>query len=256
MEIDAHQLMTTMMSYLWPFIRIAAVLMLVPVLGAQVIPARIRIAFAVLMTMVIAPTLPAMGFIEPLSISGILIIMQQVVVGLAMGFIVLMVFQMFIIGGQVIAMQTGLGFAALVDPGTNNSVPLVSQFYLIFVTLIFVALNGHLVFIELLAESFTLLPVSDKLVSAEALWSLISFSAWMFKGAIQVAIPAIASLLLVNLSFGVMTRAAPQLNIFAVGFPITLTFGLIVVYLTIFTLEPHIQSMLDKGMTAIKVFLG
>lgn len=214
-------------SYLWPLARIGAMLSVAPILGAQTVPARVRIGLAILLTLVVAP-LASTPRLDPLSLAGLLVTAQQVVIGLAMGFALMLVFAAFIVGGQIFAMQMGLGFAALVDPQRGVQVPVISQFYVLMTTLVFLALDGHLVLVQVLAESFRLLPVGTAGLGAEGLWALVTWGREMFGAAVRIALPAITALMLVNLTFGVMMRAAPQLNIFAVGFPISMTAGFLV----------------------------
>ena len=217
-------------SVMWPFFRIGGFLLAAPIIGTQLVPARVRIVLAVLMTAAIAPTLAPMPHIDALSLASFTLVAQQVLIGLAMGFLLQLLLQLFVVAGQIIAMQMGLGFASMVDPSNGVSVPVVSQLHLMLVTLLFLAMNGHLVMIEVLAESFTALPVGAGFLSQQALWELAGWASWMFASAVLLALPAIASLLVINCSLGVVTRAAPQLNIFAVGFPSMLVIGLCILW--------------------------
>ena len=238
---------------MWPFMRIGAMLSMVPVLGSQLIPMRIRLLMTLTLTIVIAPLVSNVPAVDPLGFSGLLIGGQQILIGLAMGFTFRMVFAAFIHGGQIIAMQMGLGFASMVDPQNGVQVPVVSQFYLILTTLIFLAVNGHMVIIEVLAHSFTTLPVSAQGISAANLWILISWGTQMFAWAVVIALPAVASLLVANIAFGVVTRAAPQLNIFAVGFPVTMTLGFLIMLITVSGIVPQFTSILGEGFSLARL---
>lgn len=252
MDLSVEQLLQWMNAYLWPMTRIGGIFMLLPVLGSHFIPKKVRLLMTVMITIVIAPTLPPMPTVDALSWQGMILVGQQIIIGLAIAFVFQIVMQTFIIAGQIIAMQSGLGFAALVDPGSGSSVPLVSQFYLLLTTLLFLLLDGHLMVIKMISNSFHSIPVNIYGLSSEHLWRIIEFSGEMFKGGVLVALPAIISLLLVNLAFGVMTRAAPQLNIFSIGFPITLMLGLIILYLTLTGIFPHAELMFNKGFNFIQ----
>ena len=173
---------------------------------------------------------------------------QELLLGLLMGFIFQLVFQVFILGGQIIALQAGLGFATMIDPASRASVPLVGQFYLILVSLMFLTLNGHLAALEALLGSFKELPVGDIQLDMTRITDIIRFSGWMFKEAVLVALPAIASLLIVSLSFGIMTKVSSQLNIFSLGFPLTLLAGIILLRLTLTGVGDQIVDSLDIGM--------
>lgn len=243
MTFTSAQLAAWIGAFLWPFMRIGAMFMAAPIFGAQVVSARVRLALALAVSWVIAPVIPPVPAVDPLSPAGVLVSVHQVLIGVAMGFILQMVFHALIIGGQNIAASMGLGFASMVDPENGVQVPVVSQYYLIMAMLVFLSLNGHLVVIEILAESFRTLPIGSTGLSRETLWALTAWAGEMFVGAVLIALPAMMALMVVNLSFGVMSRAAPQLNIFGVGFPITLLLGFVIVLMTVPNLTPHVENL-------------
>jgi flagellar biosynthetic protein FliR len=249
MNLSYIELNSLLAGYFLPFIRVSAMLLAMPIFGSFTLPVRIRVLTAVVLTMVIAPTIDQPINIDLLSGDTVVTIIQQVLIGLIMGFSLQIVFHAFVLGGQVIAMQMGLGFAAMMDPQTGSNVPFVSQFYTILVTLVFFALDGHLIMISVLAESFNILPVSIHGISQSDYMTMAYWGGQMFSGAVMMALPAIAALLLVNISFGVMTRAAPQLNIFAVGFPITIVFGFSIMLAALPGLLPQIESQFESGFT-------
>jgi len=187
---------------------------------------------------------------------GLLITLNQVLIGLAMGLALRMVFAMFILGGQVIAYQMGLGFATMVDPTSGNTVPVVSQFYVILLTLIFFALDGHLVFIDVLAGSFESLPIGSQGLSRDGLWQLVLWGSEMYAGAVQIALPAIASLLLINLTFGIVTRAAPQFNIFSLGFPLAILGGFLIIIATLDAMLAQVGSQLSASFSLMRWLTG
>lgn len=178
-------------------------------------------------------------------------LVQELLLGLLMGFVLQIVFQVFILGGQIISMQAGLGFAVMVDPTSNASVPLISQLYLMVTTLIFLALNGHLAILETLIESFRIMPIGKSSLDPSVVWSTIMFSGWMFKEAVLISIPAILSLLIVSLSFGVMARVAPQLNLFSLGFPITLLMGFVIIKIGLPTVGTEMVESIKHGIQFI-----
>ena len=142
-------------------------------------------------------------------------------------------FQLFVVAGQFIGMQMGLGFAAMVDPGNGVQVTALSQFFLMLVTLTFLAVNGHLVLLEVLIAGFKAFPAGIAVSPSELSLAIAQLGGWMFIGGVLVALPAVVSLLVVNLAFGVMSRSAPQLNVFSLGFPFSLVFGLVIVFLSL-----------------------
>ncbi len=255
MHFSSTELIAWMGQYLWPFIRIGALLGIAPIFGTRTVPVKVRLGLAVVLTLVIAPIIPTAPAIDPLSMPGMLTTVQQVVVGLAMGFAVTLVFSALITGGQLIAQLMGLGFASMMDPQNGISVPVVGQLYTILATLIFLLLNGHLVLIQVLVESFHIVPVGSVGLSREGIWQLVAWGTWVFAGAVLIALPAIAALLLVNIAFGVLTRAAPQLNIFAVGFPVTIIIGFAVMTVTLPHFLPKFTQLTDSVFMMLRVML-
>lgn len=244
-----------MARYGWPFLRIAGLLMVAPVFGARMVSPRIRLALALGITAVLVPSLPEAPVVAVISLAGFLIAMQEVVIGLSMGFVVQMVFDALVIGGQTVAMSMGLGFAMLIDPQRGVSVPVLSQFLIVLGLLIFLALNGHLLMLRVLAASFELAPVGSGL-SREGVWTLLNWGSEMFAGALTIALPAVVALLVVNIAFGVMSRAAPTLNLFAVGFPVAMLLGFLVLWLNTPNLIPGIRQLMDASFDLIRDVLA
>jgi len=256
MHFTTPELTALVGAYIWPFFRIAAMLMAMPVIGVKTVSKQIRVAFAVVLTLLIAPLVPEVPQVNPLSMDAILIVVQQVLIGVAMGFVLHLVFAVFLIGAHVISMQMGLGFATMIDPQSGSSIPVLGQFFTIIVTLVFLSFNGHLVLIEVVANSFHTLPISATGLSAESYWQLAMWGSDMFAGAVQIALPAIGALLFVTLTLGVMTRAAPQFNIFAVGFPISLIWGIVIIYFLLPGLISQIEGLFMNGFSLISQILG
>ena len=239
-------------SLLWPFFRIGAMVMSAPITGAQTVPMRVKLFITLVLTLVIAPQLPPVPRFDPFSPMTLLLIIQQVLIGVAMGTALQLVFAAIVTGGQIVAYQMGLGFASMVDPQTGVTVPVVSQIYLLATSLLYLAFNGHLVLVEVVAESFTSMPVAPDGLTRDGIWQLVSWGSEMFAGAVLIAIPTVAAILVVNIAFGVMARAAPQLNIFAVGFPVTLTLGFVVMMFTFPSLLPQTENLVQNVFTLIR----
>ncbi len=242
-EIAIDQLYQWIGQYAWPFCRIAAFFMAMPILSTQLVPTRIRLGLAVAVTLVVAPVIDPVPMIELLSIKSFLIILQQILIGVAMGFVLQLLFQVFVVGGQIVAMQNGLGFALMVDPVNGVSVASISQLYLMTVNLLFFAFNGHLAVMYLIGTSFEQLPVSELGLPVANYLEIARLGSWMFTGAVLVALPSIIALLVVNVSFGVISRVAPQMNIIAVGFPFTMVMGLIIIWLTLSNVLPQYDHL-------------
>ena len=256
MEFDPSQVMGWVAAIIWPFIRVSAMLMAMPVIGSNNVPIRVRLAITLAVTIVIAPQLSNLPSIDPLSIESWLLVLEQILIGVAMGFALQLVFSAVVIGGQVVALQMGLGFASMVDPSSGMQMPMISQLYMLAVILLFLAFNGHLIIIEMVANSFVSLPVGKGFLSSESLWLLINWGGDMFASGLLVAIPTVGALLIVNISFGIMTRASPQLNIFAIGFPFMIGIGLAVMLVTLPTLTSQTQKMFDDIFELIRSIIG
>lgn len=256
MELSTAQIAAWIGSFMWPFFRIGAMFMAMPVIGTQSVPVRVRLAITLGVTTVIAPQLHDLPLIDPFSLASWIVTIQQVLIGVAMGFALQLMFSAVITSGQIIAQQMGLGFAAMVDPSNGLSVPMVSQFYLLAVVLIFLIFNGHLILIEVVGNSFKTLPIGQVGLSTDSLWQLISWGSDMFAGALLIALPTVGALLVVNISFGIMTRAAPQLNIFAVGFPIMIVLGFVVIMTTLPSLVPQTSKLLHNILDLVRGLIG
>lgn len=250
------EIMSWVGSFMWPLFRVIALVAAAPVFGARTVPVSIKMTFSVALTLIIFPLIPPVPAIDPLSGAGVLIIMNQILIGAAMGLALQLVFAMFIVGGQIIAFQMGLGFASMIDPGSGTQVPVISQFYVIMLTLVFLALDGHLIFIEIIVDSFRTLPISINGLTREGLWALVLWGGNMYAGAVQIALPAIASLLVINLTFGVVTRSAPQFNIFSIGFPVTMVAGFFIMLATLSVILPQIKRQLAAAFEFMRALAG
>jgi len=248
MDISAAEASAFVASLLWPFMRISAMALAMPISGTRLMPVRVRVAMAIVIAIMVLPLLPPVPAVDPLSVQGLTISVQQVLIGFAMGFVMQLVLAALTIAGEAIAMTMGLGFASMVDPANGVNVPVLSQFFLILGTLLFLALGGHLMVIQLVLMSFETLPVGQTGLERDAFWSVIVFSSQMFIGAVWIALPAMISILVITLAMGVMTRAAPQLNIFSVGFPVTMLMGFIILMLAMPNLLPRFNQLMLDGM--------
>lgn len=248
MDIDYQTLIRIISQVIWPIARVGGLLISVPVFSSVLIPSRVKIIFLVMLSWTCSSLVPAELTLLNFNGTYLVYIAHEVLLGMLMGFVLQLTFQVFILGGQIISMQAGMGFAVMMDPASKASVPLVGQFYLIMLTLVFLALNGHLMIIDAVMESFRVLPIGKATVTSSLLWQGIIFSSWMFKKALLISIPALLSLLVVSLSFGVMARAAPQLNIFSLGFPITLLMGIVVIKIGLPNVAAQMAEIIDDGM--------
>jgi flagellar biosynthetic protein FliR len=240
----------------WPFIRIGACFMTAPVFSALFIPARLRLVLAGAIAYLVAPLIPHPTGIEVFSIAGFAVTIQQVIIGVALGFALQILFDAVAMGGQLLANSMGLSFAFNVDPMRGTGTPALGQLYALLVTLTFLSLDGHLAMIEMLVDGFRTLPIGTTGLSNETLWTLVSWGTQIFSGALAVALPGITALLIVNIAFGVMSRAAPSLNLFAVGFPITLVFGLVIITVGLPALQSAFVELLGQAFMLLRTVQG
>lgn len=255
MVYSEQQIMAWASSFFWPLLRISAMFIAIPVFSGRFVDNKILVGAALMVTFFTLPLLPEHRAIDVLSHEGIMTGLQQLLIGLSMGFVLQLVFSAIIFAGQGIAYSMGLGFASMMDPTTGVSVPVVSQFYLVLATLLFLTLGGHLVLIEMLIDSFNTLPIGAIGMERSDIWSIIAWSSRIFSAGLLMALPAIVSLLMVNIAFGVVTRAAPQLNIFAVGFPITLILGTLLMWVTLTSVLGNFTNLLAESYGVIGDFL-
>jgi flagellar biosynthesis protein FliR len=256
LDIPIGSVLELLAQHLWPFIRIGAFVMVMPVIGGSFVPQRVRLILAVALTLVIAPVLPNLPAVDILSIPGMLLMFQELATGVAMGFVVQLIFDAIALGGQVISMSMGLGFAVFVDRQRGVNVPVLGQLFLMLGMLIFLAMDGHLALIQMLADSFLIMPMNGGGLGQAGLATLLEWSAQLFVVAMSIALPAITALIVVNLSFGVMSRAAPTLNLFAVGFPVAMLLGFVVIFLSMGSLSENVSRSLGDALAMLPVLLG
>ncbi len=255
MNFTEQELLTLLASFIWPFIRISSMFISIPVFSVKALPAQVRVIAAFLITAVVVPVIPEPPNIAIVSYSGFVVAVHQLLIGLVTGFVLQMVFAMMVVGGQTVAYSMGLGFASMVDPATGVQVPVVSQVFVISSSLMFLAVNGHLLLIEMLVASFTTLPIAMSGFSISDIWSIVIWSSQIFVAGVLMAMPVMIALLFVNLSFGVASRAAPQLQIFGVGFPITIMLGMVLIWLSLANVLDVFANALTEGYALINQLL-
>ena len=254
-DLTTGQLEAYVAQGFFPFARIGACLMVAPMFGARFVPARTRVVLAAAITALVIPLLPAPG-IAPFSAQGFVVVAQQLLIGVAMGFALQVIFDALGLAGQLLANSMGLSFAFNVDPLRGSSTAALGQLYIILATLTVLALGGHLALLEVLVNGFSTLPVGTTGFGREGLWMMVLWGGQLFAGAIAIALPGVTALLIVNLAFGVVSRAAPTLNLFAVGFPISLVVGLLVVLAGIGPLQEGVAQLVAQGLEFLRLLVG
>jgi flagellar biosynthesis protein FliR len=254
--LTTGQLETWLGQVLWPFVRVGSCLMVAPVFSSQSVPPRIRIVLAGAIAMILAPMITIPAQLSAFSLEGLVVTAQQVVIGIALGFCLQLVFDGITLGGQLIANSMGLSYAMSVDPIRGVGTTALGELYTIFVTLVFLALDGHLRLIEVLADGFRTLPVGGTGFDAASLWQIVIWGGTLFSGALSIALPGITALLIVNLAFGMVSRAAPSLNLMSVGFPVILVFGLLVLVVSVPQLLSAFERLLGESFMLLQSLSG
>jgi len=246
-SISSSQLDAWFALFIWPFMRITALMLSEPVLGNQAIPRRVRVGISVILTLTIAPLLPTPPVVNFVSAQGLVIAAQQLLIGLTLGLSMRIVLNGIEMAGHIAGLSMGLGFATFFDPQNGAQSPVLAQFLGLFAMLAFFALNGHLIVISALFESFQVLPISAAPLNAAGFKALAEAGGQMFLVGFMLSLPLIAAILIANIAMGVLTRAAPQLNLFAVGFPLTITAGFAMLLMALPYLLPPISRLMEEA---------
>lgn len=251
-SISSAELNALIAGLLWPLTRILGLIASAPLFSNNSIPRRVKVAFGVVLAAIVAPTLPALPTVDPMSLDGLLILAQQLVVGLAMGFTMRIAFAAVEMAGEVTGLTMGLGFATFFDPHSQGRSSSINQFLSLLAIMLFLAANVHLMLLAVLVDSFHSLPIAPLPIGAAGMQRLAEWGGRIFSSGVQLALPMIAALLITNMALGILTRAAPQLNLFAIGFPVTLGIGFIVLALALPMLAAPIERLFADGIDTVR----
>ncbi|MGZ3182382.1 MAG: flagellar biosynthetic protein FliR [Telluria sp.] len=250
LTLTSVQLNAWLAAFLWPLTRILGLITAAPVFGNASVPVSVKVMLGVLLAVVIAPVVPAGPAADPTSWAGLLILAQQLIIGLAMGFAMRIVFAAVEFAGEIASLTMGLGFASFFDPQTQGRSSGISQFLALVVTMAFLASNAHLALLAALAESFETMPVAAAPLASGGPAELVRWGGAIFSSGLQLSLPIVAALLVTNIALGILTRAAPQLNLFGIGFPISLGVGFLVISLALPYLNGPVQALFNRGLEA------
>ena len=256
LSVTSAQWSAWLAAFIFPLARILAVVASTPILGNREVPLQARIGLALLLTILVSPTLQIGAGLDPGSAQGLLVLVEQILIGTVMGFSIRVIFAAAEMAGEVTGLQMGLGFASFYDPQNASFQPVLSQFLGALMSLLFLSMNGHLYVLSALADSFHNLPVSAVPPPALGLHTLVSWAGSLFLDALQIALPLLAVLMMANIALGILTRSSPQLNLFAVGFPITLAAGFVALTLSLPYLNPLAERFIKAGLGALLHVLG
>lgn len=254
MTLLAADLVERFYTFLWPMLRIGAMLVAAPLLSLNAVSVRLRVVIGLVLTFLIYP-LVKWPVIDPISAEGLLEIVNQLFIGSLMGLMLQVATGALVMAGQSISASMGLSMASMYDPNVGN-VPVIAQFILILSTLVFLGFGGHVIMISMLLESFRTLPIGQSLLGQVAFGKVIAWSSMIFLGGLLIALPVMIALLFINIGMGVVTRAAPSLNIFSVGFPATIAAGFIVLIFSMESIVSRIQWLWMQSFSHVKDLVG
>ncbi|HEY4664968.1 MAG TPA: flagellar biosynthetic protein FliR [Comamonas sp.] len=250
--ISEEQLMAWLSPIIWPFLRTLAMFTAAPVFSQKAIPMRLKVGMAFLVA-VCAQAVLDQPMVAVNSPEALACVIQQVGIGLAIGLSARLVIAAMEVAGEFIGLQMGLSFASFFDPTSGAQLSAVSRFLVQVFTLFFIVVNGHLVVLMAVIKSFEAFPVNGSFLQAVAQMRLHELGGVVFSSALWIALPMMALLLFVNLTMGVIARIAPQMNVFAVGFPVTLTIGMLGITATLPMMEQPFLSMIDRTLSVFGI---
>ncbi len=247
-SFTSAELNTLIAGLLWPLSRILGLIATAPLFGNGTIPVRVKISLGILLALIVAPAVPSLPAVDPMSLNGMLILMQQMVIGMAMGLAMRIVFAGIEMAGEIVGMTMGLGFATFFDPQSKGHSSAISQFLSLLMLMLFLAANFHLMLLSSLVDSFATMPVGAGSFGDGGFRLLATWGGRIFSAGVQLSLPIVAALLINNVALGILTRAAPQLNIFGIGFPISIGIGFIMIALTLPYLAIPMERLLQEGI--------
>ncbi|MCI4439667.1 flagellar biosynthetic protein FliR [Tibeticola sp.] len=248
LSFETAQVYAWIGAFFWPFLRILSLLMAAPLFSARQIPTRVRVAFAVVLTVALAPALPPMPPVA-FDATGWLMVVQQLQIGLVMGLAVTLMLSVVQLAGSIVGLQMGLGFSTLLDPAQGTQVASLAVFLNVLALLLFTALNGHLMMLAVLARSFTLVPVGTGPLLGSGAWQMLAAQGGtLFALALAFSAPVLGTLIIANLGLAVLSKLAPQLNLFNLGFPIFFVLGLLALYFAMPSLETVVRGLVERGL--------
>lgn len=255
-SVTSAQLYIWVASFLWPLTRVLGLLSIAPPFGSTSVPMLVKLVLGIAISNVIAPGIPVPPALDPMSMTGLMILAQQFVIGAAMGFAVRVIFSAVEMAGGMISSTMGLGFAVFFDPQSQGQSSALSQMLSLLATLVFLSLNGHLILVAVMADSFHTLPITAAPVTAEGFRFLTMTGARIFSAGLQLSLPILVALLITNMALGILTRSAPQLNLFGIGFPITMVVGFVLVSICLPYMLTPLQHFLNEAIETVRILGG
>ncbi|AIA74546.1 flagellar biosynthesis protein FliR [Halomonas campaniensis] len=247
-EVTFAQLQAWLVAFFWPFARITAFMAASPLWGHSSVPNQAKVALAAIIAIVIAPILPAMPNVPIMSWASLGIMIEQLLIGVAIGLVMHIIFAVVQAAGEFIGLQMGLAFASFFDMSSGTNIMVLSRILYMITLLMFLAMNGHLMVLETLIMSFETLPIGIDALNPNAFELLARYAGTIFASGMLLALPLVGSLLIINLALGILNRSAPQLTVFNIGFPASLTVGLILLMVLMTDIGRFLQQLFSQGL--------
>jgi flagellar biosynthetic protein FliR len=244
-HVDSNQWLNWLSLYFWPLLRVLALIMSAPILSERSIPKRVKIGLGLMITFIIAPSLPATG-VTIFSAAGFWLAMQQILIGVALGFTMQFAFAAVRTAGEIVGLQMGLSFATFFDPGSRLNMPVLARFLDILAMLLFLTFNGHLWLISMLVDTFHTLPIGGNPINGNAFIALTRAGGLIFLNGLMLALPLVTLLLTLNIALGLLNRMAPQLSVFVIGFPVTLSIGMLIFMVMMPLIAPFTEHLFGE----------
>lgn len=244
-HVDSNQWLNWLSLYFWPLLRVLALIMSAPILSERSIPKRVKIGLGLMITFIIAPSLPATG-VTIFSSAGFWLAMQQILIGVALGFTMQFAFAAVRTAGEIVGLQMGLSFATFFDPGSRLNMPVLARFLDILAMLLFLTFNGHLWLISMLVDTFHTLPIGGNPINGNAFMALTRAGGLIFLNGLMLALPLVTLLLTLNIALGLLNRMAPQLSVFVIGFPVTLSIGMLIFMVMMPLIAPFTEHLFGE----------
>ncbi|AVR04803.1 flagellar type III secretion system protein FliR [Pluralibacter gergoviae] len=254
-QLTSDQWLHWVSLYFWPLLRILALIATAPILSEKSVPKRVKLGLGVLIAVIVAPSLPATD-VTIFSGNALWLALQQILIGTLIGFTMQLAFAAVRTAGELIGLQMGLSFATFVDPGSHLSMPVLARIMDLLALLLFLTFNGHLWLISALVDTFHTLPVGGNPLNANAFMALTRTGGLIFLNGLMLALPVITLLLTLNLALGMLNRMAPQLSVFVIGFPITLTVGIILMAALMPLIAPFCEHLFSELFNLLADIIG
>ncbi len=254
MNVSLIEILDKFLVVIWPMLRLSAFLAFTSIFSIRAVNLRIRISLAFAMAFFVTQHVE-IPRIDPVTAEGLMEIFRQILIGLTLGLVFQVASAAMVVAGQAISGAMGLSIANMMDPNMGN-VPVVSQFFNIMGTLVFLGIGGHLIVFGLVIESFKLLPIGQEFFSQDMLGKMINWSAMMFLGGLLISLPVVMTLLFINIGLGFVSRAAPSLNIFTVGLPALLLAGFVIIIFSMGNNVARIEWVWTQAFFTLRSYLG